>query len=127
VCVIALAKFGSGRQHVAAGFWSSYHRLLNDVVAVPGDDFAPLRTAIGDLTNKDEDLAPKKHGFNIEGMAADPEGKALLIGRALVCRTSCVICFTRALGEAHILSSARVVATASLFCAATERVSRGGI
>ena len=61
-------------------FSSSYHRLVNDLVAVSGDDFAPLRAAIGDLTKRDEDLAPKKHGFNIEGMAAEPEGKALLIG-----------------------------------------------
>src|SRR5262249_52629462 len=61
-------------------FSSSYHRLLNDLVAISGEDFAPLRAAIGDLTTRDRDLAPKKHGFNIEGMAADPEGKTLLIG-----------------------------------------------
>ena len=61
-------------------FSSSYHGLLDDIVADPRDNFAPLRTAIGDLKKKDENLAPKKHGFNIEGMASDPEGKALLIG-----------------------------------------------
>src|SRR5215831_15863209 len=72
-------RLGANGSTWQQAFSSSYHRLLNDVVAVPGGDFAPLRTAIGDLTKKNEDLAPKKHGFNIEGMAADPEGKALLI------------------------------------------------
>jgi hypothetical protein len=61
-------------------FSPSYHGLLDDIVAVPRDDYAPLRAAIGDLSKKDPNLAPKKHGFNIEGMAADPEGKVLLVG-----------------------------------------------
>ena len=43
-------------------------------------DFATIKAAIGDLEMPNPDLAPKKHGFNIEGLAADRTGTALLIG-----------------------------------------------
>jgi hypothetical protein len=61
-------------------FSASYHGLLDAILATHHEGYGVLKTAIGDLDKRDPDLAPKKHGFNIEGMAATPDGKTLLIG-----------------------------------------------
>ena len=61
-------------------FSPTYHGLLDAILATHHEGYGVLKTAIGDLSKRDPDLAPKKHGFNIEGMAAAPDGKSLLIG-----------------------------------------------
>ena len=61
-------------------FSPSYHGLLDAILATHHEGYGVLKTAIGDLSRRDPDLAPKKHGFNIEGMAATPDGRSLLIG-----------------------------------------------
>ena len=61
-------------------FSPSYHGLLEAILATHHEGYGVLKTAIGDLSKREPDLAPKKHGFNIEGMAAAPDGKSLLIG-----------------------------------------------
>lgn len=42
--------------------------------------FTPLNDAIGKVDQTVEELAPKRKGFNIEGMAATPDGKSVLVG-----------------------------------------------
>jgi Protein of unknown function (DUF3616) len=61
-------------------FSRSYHGLLDAILATHHEGYGVLKTAIGDLRKRVPDLAPKKDGFNIEGMAATPDGKSLLIG-----------------------------------------------
>jgi Protein of unknown function (DUF3616) len=58
----------------------SYHGLLEAILATHDDGYGVLKTAIGDLHETVPDLAPKKQGFNIEGMATGPGGGSLLIG-----------------------------------------------
>jgi hypothetical protein len=77
--------FGSHRieadtGRLVADFTSSYHRLPEALLQQSGAAFAAIKAAIGDLAVPNPDLAPKKRGFNIEGMTADRTGKALLIG-----------------------------------------------
>ena len=50
------------------------------IAATKEPAYKPLRKAVGDLNHPDPDLAPKKHGFNIEGLAVSQDGEALLIG-----------------------------------------------
>ncbi|MFL5284543.1 MAG: DUF3616 domain-containing protein [Rhodopila sp.] len=61
-------------------FSPSYHGLLDAILATHHEGYGVLKTAIGDLSKRVPNLAPKKDGFNIEGMAATPDGKTLLIG-----------------------------------------------
>jgi Protein of unknown function (DUF3616) len=61
-------------------FSPSYHGLLDAILSAHHEGYGVLKTAIGDLGTRDPDLAPKRHGFNIEGMATSPDGQSLLIG-----------------------------------------------
>jgi Protein of unknown function (DUF3616) len=61
-------------------FSPSYAGLLDAILATHHEGYGVLKTAIGDLSMPAPDLAPKKHGFNIEGMATARDGKSLLIG-----------------------------------------------
>ena len=58
----------------------SFSGLPKAVAATHDASYAPLRAAIGDLDHKDEDLAPKKHGFNVEGLTVTEDGRYLLVG-----------------------------------------------
>ncbi len=58
---------------------SSYRKLLDDMMFVPALHSLNLRDAFQPDNKKDESLAPKERGLNIEGLAATPEG-TLLIG-----------------------------------------------
>ncbi len=64
----------------SVSFSSSYHGLLDAILATHHEGYGVLKTAVGDLSKRVADLAPKKDGFNIEGMAAAPDGKSMLIG-----------------------------------------------
>ena len=62
----------------------SYSNLLSDLIAYDKTWNLGLARAIGTQNSainmdKVEDLAPKKHGLNIEGLAAVADGKTLLI------------------------------------------------
>jgi hypothetical protein len=61
-------------------FSPSYHRLLDAILATHHEGYDVLKNAIGDSSKRLPDLAPKKDGFNIEGMTATPDGESLLIG-----------------------------------------------
>jgi hypothetical protein len=64
-------------------FSPSYRGLLDTILATEDKGYGDLKTSIGDLKKKEKkesDLAPKKRGFNIEGMTATPDGQTLLIG-----------------------------------------------
>lgn len=64
----------------AEDFSPSFGGLPAAIAATKGPAYKPLRKAVGDLDHPDPDLAPKKHGFNIEGLAVSQDGEALLIG-----------------------------------------------
>jgi hypothetical protein len=67
------------------GRWSeafsrSFGGLPDALLATTDASYEPLRKSIGDLNRDDEDLAPKNHGFNIEGLTTTRDGRALLVG-----------------------------------------------
>lgn len=64
----------------AEDFSPSFSGLPAAIAATNGPAYKPLRKAVGDLNHPDPDLAPKKHGLNIEGLAVSQDGEALLIG-----------------------------------------------
>ena len=59
-------------------FSPSFAGLPKAIRATEGDDYKPLRKAVGDLDDDDPDLAPKEHGFNVEGLTVSEDGQALL-------------------------------------------------
>lgn len=61
-------------------FSPSFGGLPAAIAATTEPDYKPLRQAIGNLSHRDPDLAPKKRGFNIEGLTVSQDGTALLIG-----------------------------------------------
>jgi hypothetical protein len=61
-------------------FAPSFRGLLTAIAKARGPAYAPLRQAIGDLGKTDKHLAPKKRGFNIEGMTTAKDGRTVLIG-----------------------------------------------
>ena len=70
---------------LANGTWSeafsrSFAGLPDALAATTDASYAPLRKAVGDLSRPDPDLAPKEHGFNIEGLTATADGRFLLVG-----------------------------------------------
>ncbi len=58
----------------------SYGGLPEALLATTDEPYRPLREAIGDLGTTIEALAPKKHGFNIEGLTVTEDGSSLLVG-----------------------------------------------
>ena len=63
-----------------AGFSRSFRDLLPMVIGSTDAAYDPLHDAIGDLAKRNEALAPKRDGFNIEGLTVTKDGNALLIG-----------------------------------------------
>jgi Protein of unknown function (DUF3616) len=61
-------------------FSPSFSDLASMILRNRDRSYAPLREAIGDLSRTDPALAPKKQGFNIEGLTATRDGEMLLIG-----------------------------------------------
>lgn len=61
-------------------FSASYHDLLTDILETHDLGYGALKEAIGNLKKDNRKLRAKKGGFNIEGIAATPDGKGLLIG-----------------------------------------------
>ena len=61
-------------------FSRSFAGLPDAVAATTDASYEPLRKAVGDLSRPDPDLAPKEHGFNIEGLTATADGRFLLVG-----------------------------------------------
>lgn len=61
-------------------FSVSFDELPKAIRATDGDDYQPLRKAVGDLDEQKEKLAPKKRGFNVEGITVNRTGDALLVG-----------------------------------------------
>ena len=57
-----------------------FRGLLAAIGQTADPAYAPLKRAIGDATKTTVELAPKKKGLNIEGMAAARDGRGLLIG-----------------------------------------------
>ena len=64
----------------AQAFSSSFNGVASMILDNGDRSYAPLREAIGDLSRTDAALAPKKQGFNIEGLTATRDGEILLIG-----------------------------------------------
>jgi hypothetical protein len=56
------------------------HKLLASILQSSDPAYEGLKGTIGDLSAQNEELAPKKKGFNIEGMTTDKNGKGLLVG-----------------------------------------------
>ena len=77
--LFASHRLGDDHQWTEA-FSPSFSGLPEAIAATTGETYNPLRKAIGDLNQTDADLAPKKHGFNIEGLTVSEDGEALLIG-----------------------------------------------
>jgi hypothetical protein len=67
-------------QRWSESFSPSFTGLPEAVAATRDASYEPLRAAVGDLDHKDEDLAPKKHGFNVEGLTVSDDGRFLLVG-----------------------------------------------
>jgi hypothetical protein len=65
---------------VAEAFSPSFNGLASIILDKEDENYAPLREAIGDLARTDPVLAPKKRGFNIEGLTGSRDGETLLIG-----------------------------------------------
>jgi hypothetical protein len=61
-------------------FSPSFGGLPEAIAATTGENYKPLRKSVGNLQKTDEDLAPKKHGFNVEGLSVSEDGRFLLIG-----------------------------------------------
>lgn len=68
------------QHHWLKDFSLSFDGLPKAIRATDGDDYQPLRKAVGDLDEDDPDLAPKKHGFNVEGLTISQDEQALLVG-----------------------------------------------
>jgi len=64
----------------ALAFSSSFNGVASMNLDNRDPSYAPLREAIGDLSRNDPAPAPKKRGFNIEGLTATRDGEILLIG-----------------------------------------------
>ena len=58
----------------------AYHGLALRLVAAPQLQALGLHIALGEPGERARDLAPKDEGFNIEGLAASPDGTRLWIG-----------------------------------------------
>ena len=56
-----------------------YHDLALDMVAAPELRELALDASVMAESKKEKELAPKKEGLNIEGLAAAPDGRSLLI------------------------------------------------
>jgi hypothetical protein len=61
-------------------FSPSFGGLPEAIAATTGESYKPLRKSVGNLQRTDEDLAPKKKGFNVEGLSVSEDGRLLLIG-----------------------------------------------
>ncbi len=61
-------------------FGSPYKRLLDDMASSSKMKGTGIIDAYRPQRKKDERLRPKRHGVNIEGLAAGADGKTLLIG-----------------------------------------------
>jgi hypothetical protein len=77
--------FGSHRLSADQQGWQqdfsrSFGGLPEAIAATTEESYKPLRKSVGNLRKTDEDLAPKKNGFNIEGLSVSEDGKFLLIG-----------------------------------------------
>ena len=92
--LFASHRIGRDTGTLTEAFSASFHGLLHALLQQTGAAFDVIKAAIGDPAIADPDLAPKRRGFNIEGMTADSSGTALMIGlrnplrdeRALVIR-----------------------------------------
>lgn len=69
-----------GNQQWVVDFSPSFGGLPAAIAATTEPAYEPLRRAVGDLNHSDPDLAPKTHGFNIEGLTVSQDGDALLAG-----------------------------------------------
>jgi hypothetical protein len=61
-------------------FSPSFGGLPEAIAATTEESYKPLRKSVGNLRKTDENLAPKKHGFNVEGPSVSEDGRFLLIG-----------------------------------------------
>jgi hypothetical protein len=66
--------------HWRTDFSPSFDGLPKAIRATDSDGYEPLHEAVGDLDKQKAKLAPKKRGFNVEGLTADRTGDILLVG-----------------------------------------------
>jgi hypothetical protein len=78
--LFALHRLGTGHERWQEDVSPSFGGLLEAIAATTGESYKPLRKSIGNLRKTDKDLAPKKHGFNIEGLSASQDGTFLWVG-----------------------------------------------
>lgn len=71
---------GANGEPLKQAFSVSSHMLLASILQSSDPAYKRLKGTIGDLSAQDEELAPKKKGFNIEGVTTDRDGRALLVG-----------------------------------------------
>ena len=65
---------------VTEAFSGSYHALPTLIMHTTDSSYAPLQKALGHTGETAPELAPKRAGFNIEGITTTPDGKSLWIG-----------------------------------------------
>lgn len=78
--LFASHRLDAGHQQWQQDFSPSFGSLPEAIAATTGASYKPLRKSIGNLKKTDKDLAPKKQGFNIEGLSVSEDGKFLLVG-----------------------------------------------
>ncbi len=67
-------------QQWSEDFSPSFGGLPAAIAATTEASYKPLRKSVGDLERADQDLAPKKNGFNVEGLSVSGDGRFLLVG-----------------------------------------------
>jgi hypothetical protein len=78
--LFASHRLGADHQQWQQDFSPSFGGLPEAIAATSGAGYKPLRKSIGNLRKTDKDLAPKKDGFNVEGLSVSQDGRSLLIG-----------------------------------------------
>jgi hypothetical protein len=78
--LFASHRRSADQQEWQEDFSPSFGGLPEAIAATTGESYKPLRKSVGNLLKNDEDLAPKKHGFNVEGLSVSEDGRFLLIG-----------------------------------------------
>ena len=78
--LFASHRRGADQQQWLEAFSPSFGGLPEAIAATDQASYKPLRKSVGDLQHPDEDLAPKKNGFNVEGLSVSDDGAFLLVG-----------------------------------------------
>jgi hypothetical protein len=78
--LFASHRLGADHREWQEDFSPSFGGLAEAIAVTTEESYKPLRKSVGNLQKTDEDLAPKKHGFNVEGLSVSEDGRFLMIG-----------------------------------------------